>query len=547
MDEIGLKTGFNSYIARLTRWRWAVSVATCVLVIVLGFALADLKFTSDYRVYFGPTNPQLQAYNAFEQVYTSNDTIIIVVHTTRGDIFRSEVLGVLEELTERAWQIPYSVRVDSLTNFQHTHVDGDDLFVGSLVEGAASLDDKALATIREIALHEPILVNRLVSVDGRTAGIAVTLLFPGTDHAVHLPEAVKAAEALVNEANAKHPNMKIVFTGWPRLSQVLIDISVDELTRMAPIMFVLLVLMMGLLLRTWSGVASTMVVVLAASVIAMAYVVFADIALTPGTAIAPIVVLTIAVADCVHIVMSMYDNMQEGRTREAAVVESLRVNAQPVFLTSLTTTIGFLSLNFSDSPPFQQLGNITAVGVVAAWLLSMTLLPSLLLIFPIKVPARSQQNVKLMTRFGDFVVMHRSIILWVTLVLTLFFMALTPLNSINDDFVTWFDESIPARGDTDFIQENLTGTYQMEFSIKAGEAGSVTAPRYLTDLDRFSTWLRSQPETQHVYSLADVMKGLNKSMHSDDPREYVLPRQADMAAQYLLLYELSLQIGRAHV
>lgn len=543
MDENTSHTTFEIGVAHIIRWRRGIVSVTVLLAIVLGSGLGELKFTSDYRVYFGSANPQLQAYNSFERIYTSNDTLIIAVQPDKGDVFTSQVLGVVEELTERAWQIPHSVRVDGLSNFQHTRADGDDLVVGSLVDEAETLDEEALAKIRSIALAEPILVNRLVSVDGRTAGIVITLLFPGTDHTAHLPEAVEAARDLVDELSARHPDMKIVFTGWPRLSQVLIDISIEELTRRAPVMFGILVIMMGLLLRTWSGVVATMAVVLVASIIAMAYVVLAEIWLTPGTAIAPIVVLTIAVADCVHIVMTMYDQMQDGRSRQEAVAESLRVNAQPVFLTSLTTTIGFLSLNFSDSPPFQQLGNITAVGVAAAWVLSMTFLPALLIMLPVKVPHRSPRNVKVMSQFGDFVVLHRRVILLVTLTLTLLFIALTPLNEIDDDFVAWFDESIPARADTDFVQQNLTGTYQMEFSIEAGDAGSVTNPVYLADLERFSAWLREQPETQHVYSLADVMKGLNKSMNGDDPGAYQLPERADLAAQYLLLYEMSLPYG----
>jgi uncharacterized protein len=523
--------------------RWLVITVVLVFAVLLGAQLSKLQFTSDYRVYFGPSNPQLQAYNSFERIYTSNDTLFIAIQPNEGDVFASEVLSVVEALTEKAWQVPYSVRVDSLTNYQHTSGVGDDLMVGSLVEDASNLDEQSLSRIRDIALSEPILVNRLISPDGRTTGIVITLMFPGADHSVHLPEAVEATRALVEELSESNPNTKVAFTGWPRLSQVLIDISIDELTRLAPFMFGVLILMTGLMLRTWSGVVATMAVVLVASVTAMAFAVLSGIWLTPGTAISPIVVLTIAVADCVHIVMTMNDQMQEGQHKRQAIAESIRINAQPVFLTSLTTMIGFLSLNFSDSPPFQELGNITAVGVAASWVLSMTFLPALLAILPARVLQRSRQKVRIMTRLGDFVVSHRGVILLITAGITLLFVSLTPLNDIDDDFVSWFDESIPARADTDFVQENLTGTYQMEFSIEVGSARSVTDPIYLKDLERFSVWLRSQSETQHVYSLADVMKGLNKSLNGDVPAAYVLPEHADLAAQYLLLYEMSLPYG----
>jgi predicted RND superfamily exporter protein len=60
--------------------------------------------------------------------------------------------------------------------------------------------------------------------------------------------------------------------------------------------------------------------------------------------------------------------------------ESLRINFQPILLTSVTTAIGFMSLNFSDAPPFRDLGNIVALGVMLAFVLSVTLLPALMTI-----------------------------------------------------------------------------------------------------------------------------------------------------------------------
>ena len=39
------------------------------------------------------------------------------------------------------------------------------------------------------------------------------------------------------------------------------------------------------------------------------------------------------------------------------------------------------------------------------------------------------------------------------------------------------------------------------------------------------------------------MKRLNKNMHGDDPAFYRLPEDHELAAQYLLLYELSVPFG----
>ncbi|HEX20106.1 MAG TPA: RND family transporter, partial [Acidiferrobacteraceae bacterium] len=267
------------------------------------------------------------------------------------------------------------------------------------------------------------------------------------------------------------------------------------------------------------------------------------IKMNASTALAPIIILTIAIADSVHILLTVFQEMRAGRSKQDALVESLRINAEPVFLTSLTTTIGFLSLNFSDSPPFHALGNITAIGVVAAWVFSMTVLPALVAILPLRIKPRAEGRRLPMDRFGDFVVSRRRPLLWGMIALTLISISFIPRLELDDRFVEWFDKSIPFRADTDFATANLTGPYVLEFSIGSGEPGGISEPAYLKRLETFSTWLRAQPEVAHVNSFTDIMKRLNKSMHGDDPGWYRLPNRRNLAAQYLLLYEMSLPYG----
>ena len=89
--------------------------------------------------------------------------------------------------------------------------------------------------------------------------------------------------------------------------------------------------------------------------------------LTPPSISSMIIILTLAVADSIHILMTMRTSMKAGMEKRAALIEAVRVNFLAVAITSLTTAIGFLALNFSDSPPFRHLGTMSAVGIAAAW------------------------------------------------------------------------------------------------------------------------------------------------------------------------------------
>ena len=271
---------------------------------------------------------------------------------------------------------------------------------------------------------------------------------------------------------------------------------------------------------------------------------FFKIGLTPPSAQAPTIIMTLAIADSIHILVSMLREMRKGMSKYDAIVESIRVNMAPVFLTSISTVIGFLTLNFSDVPPFNHLGNMTAVGVIGAFVFSVSFLPALMAFLPVKprVSVEKEQNTY-MDRLANFVILRRKPLLWATTAMVVVFAALIPLNVLDDRFVEYFDESTSFRTDTDFVADNLTGLYQAEFSLGAASSGGISEPEYLHKVEEFAQWLRTKPEVIHVNTFTDVMKRLNKNMHGDDASYYRVPESRELAAQFLLLYEMSLPNG----
>ncbi|NOZ11571.1 MAG: MMPL family transporter [Gammaproteobacteria bacterium] len=532
-----------AYARWVIRWRWPV-LATCLLAaLAAGLGLRDFAFTADYKVYFGKDNAELIAFKKFENTYTSSENILFVLQPKDKNVFTRETLEIVKQLTEQAWQIPYAIRVDSVTNYQHTEATGDELTVANLVERPQALDAAGLARVRAVALEEPALAGRLIAYDGGTTGVSVTLQFPGTDHTRHLPESVAYAENLAAKLRAAHPDLTVALTGIAIFSAAEIQVSESDSYVLVPVMYGLMITLLLVFLRSVSGTVVTLLVVSLSVVIALGLMSWFGIKMNASTALAPIIILTLAMADSVHILLTTFQEVRAGRSKHDALVESLWINAEPVFLTTLTTGIGFLSLNFSDSPPFNELGNITAIGVVVAWIFSMSFLPALISLLPLRIRPQTSDRRLAMERFGDFVVGRRVPLFWGMMALSLIIVSFIPRLELDDRFIQWFDESIPFRVDTDFATANLTGPYVLEFSIESGETGGISEPEYLKQLESFTVWLRAQPEITHVNSLIHVMKRLNKSMHGDDPGWYRLPDRRELAAQYLLLYEMSLPYG----
>jgi len=122
-------------------------------------------------------------------------------------------------------------------------------------------------------------------------------------------------------------------------------------------------------------------------------------------------------------------------------------------------------------------------------------------------------------------------------------MAAIPRNELNDVLVHFFDESVEFRRDTDFLDSRLSGNTVLEYSLISSADSGVTDPAFLADVSAFAEWFRDQPSVRHVSVITDTFRQLNKSMHGDDPAAYRLPESRELAAQYLLLYELSLPQG----
>ena len=265
--------------------------------------------------------------------------------------------------------------------------------------------------------------------------------------------------------------------------------------------------------------------------------------LSPTNSGIPIIVMVIAIADSIHIITNMLQGLRQGLEKQAAIVESMRINAYPIFLTSLTTAIGFLTLNSSDSPPFHVLGNWVAFGVLSAFIYSMTFLPALLAVLPLRATRARPESSVFFERFGEFVTARHKPLFWTLMLATVVLITGVPRIELGDNLTEFFDDRYEFRRDSDFIIENLSGLDKLEYSLESGSDGGITNPVYLQKVEAFAEWYRDQPKVTHVQVFSDIMKRLNRNMHGEDPAYYRLPETPELAAQYLLLYELSLPFG----
>lgn len=541
----------DQYLAWLFRWRFVIVVGTIFLVASVASGIQFLSFTNDYRVYFSDENPNLTALNNLHDTYTKDDTILFIITPKDGDIFTKRIINDIRWLSDQAWRIAYTQRVDSITNFQYSRGENDELIVHDLIDELNDLGEDELERMRQIALSEPLLANRLISKSSKVAGILVTAQFPGVDELNEIPTAANDARILAHDLMERNANLEVRLTGGVMIGNAFPESSKKDIKTLLPLMFSIVLVVLLILLRSLSATLSALLVILFSIVCAMGAAGWLGIRLSPPSSSAPNIILTIAVADCVHILVSFLQNMTYGwlsrldwsGQRVRAANESLRINLNPVFLTSLTTGLGFLSLNFSDSPPYQDLGNIVALGVGFAFLLSVVFLPSLLMLIPFRIPLHKSLGNRAINIIAAFVISKKTPLLIFMSLIACAVISNLPKNELSDDPIKYFSEKNKFRSDTDYATKNLSGMNVMEYSIHAKNRGGIAEPSYLRVLNDFAKWYRSQPETLHVYSIADIIMRLNKNMHDDQVNWFTIPRTRALAAQYLLLYEMSLPEG----
>ena len=518
--------------------KWIVFISL-LFVIALGTGAKNLTATSDFNIYFSDTNPQLVAFKDLEKTYGKQDSLTFYIQPANKNLFTKENLSLIYKLTEKAWDLPYATRVNSLTNYQHTAVDGDDLNTDYLLNDLDSLNPEKIQYIKNIVLNEPSLINLLTDTKGQVTGITVRLTLP-KDISKANSKTVLAARELRQQFAQNYPGVKINLGGSSVAGVSLSDAVTADMSTLVVGSYLVIIITLIILLRSLRGMIATLLLITFSIIMTMGIYGWFNYTMAPVAGWVPSIIMTIAVADSVHVLISYFHSIRSGMNRDDALHESLRINLNPIFITSLTTIIGVLCLNFSDSPPFQDLGNMVALGVLFAFILSMTLLPALITWMSIDKSHISRSANIWMGSFANWVILQRYKILIVLSTFTLVIVSFISNNVLTEEWHNYFDSSFEIRNTVDGVNNKLSGVHYLRYIIKSGKENGIHEPEYLNTIEKFSNWLKQQDKVAHVTSLADISKRLNKNLHEDQQSWYRIPDSRELAAQLFLLYETGL-------
>ena len=518
---------------------------TCLAIMAVCIAgLKHISFDADPSIYFSDDHEHYNAFKKIESVYGHGDSLVFVIKATEGSLYTRENLAIIEDITKKSWTLPYATRVDSLANYNYSYSEDDDLIVEPLIEDAMHMSDAQIAFVEHVAMTDPDVKGRLASDKAPMALIRVRASLPKLNRQQEEKDMAAAAKAITAKYEALE-HIDILYSGNVISNNEVTDIASNDVMTVIPLMYLVIFVMLGFLLRSFSAVFSIFIVTNLSCMAALGLASWMGLVLNMMSITSVNIIITISIAHCVHILVFFLQQYHQGIDKATALRESLRINLTPITLTSLTTALGFISMNLSKMPPAHDLGNIVAIGVVVAFGLSIFFLPPLLLLLPIKRRPNSQGGLidRWMNYLGAAVVKKHKPLLIISIVFSAGMLYLAPQNIMNDKFTENVKMPNQFRSDNKQIDDYFGGLYTVEYIVNAKDEGGIAEPEYLAALEKFTIWLRAQPEVRNVQSYTDLIKRLNRNMHGDDTAYYQLPATREEAAQYQLLYEMSQPFG----
>lgn len=457
------------------------------------------------------------------------------------DIFALESLQAMEALTQRYSEVKSAIAVNSLLNQRFNDSDqkiyGRDYLIPEL-DGLTASDT---AKVREIALNDEDIVKNSLSKTGDMALAQIRYKNAEDDQATRL-EIARSVIALRDSLRSEFPSVDIFVLGGLMFELDGINARTKDNQVLIPLVLAIGILLLWFCLRSLPFSISLMAMAALSFTATMGTYGWLNIAFNQISTLGPLVVIVIAIADGIHVLSIYAQGLHKDMNKIDAMRESLRVNIQPITLATVTTAMGFLSLNYSSSPGIYGFGNIIAIGVVWAYIVTLAILPALVLLLPTnKVPKPLgiagfiRAVIKLVTTRGN-------VLFWASAVIIVVTLGLLPLNKLDFDRFTFVDEDSDAHHVLTALSEKIGNDQALAYSIDSGEYYGITQPEFLQQVETLSIWLEAQPESSFVTSYTDYLRSRNKSDNDDDEAYDILPEDQLQIIDYLVGYQLVQEI-----
>jgi len=491
----------------LERRRYLVAVVV-FLTFAAAFPVTQVHFDNALELWFSDDDPELAIYDQFSRQFEADQ--IVVIGIFHDDIFDKTSLSVIDRISKAAAELEHTYRVNSITR---------SVLAARLEHGF--LDPE----FRERIMASPVLNGTLVSSDGTGAAIVVYLARAGESAA--MKSRFVAALNEIAERETDNTTVSFVLSGAPVMGKAGQAKNQRDMRVLVPAMVLIILVLTFALLRSVLLSLLPLAVVIIAVVWSFAFMGIADWQMTMVSAMLMPLILAVGVADTIHVVVCFLQHLTAGQIRRDAVRNSLLRMLRPCFFTTITTMIGLLALLVSNIAPVRQFGVVAAIGVFAAFVVSFTLVPTLLLVIPISDRDGDRRTKGALTSFlksvnGWSAQRPKTIVATSLLLIVACGWSATRI-TVGVDPLTWFPSDDPYRAATEKVDKAFGGSLSMEFLVSAPR-GDLDSPAVLRRLDEFESWLLESTDITRTISIVEIVKEATRIARDEGAAGYSLPR-----------------------
>jgi len=530
----------QSFIDFLLKRRHFLAIACVILGAALTWGMTKSGLDGTFGSILSEDDPYKAEVDEAREDFPPSTSVLFAFQTDT-DVFNLEALGAINALTQRYTEVQSAISVGSLMNRRLNAEDADRLDRDYLLPEFEDLASADLAQIKQVATNDSDLTKSMLAPEGDMALATIKYKAPKDDQQTRLSIA-RSVVALRDSLREQYPDVGIYILGSVLFELDSYNAQIKDSKYLSPLVMLTCIGLLWFCLRSLSF--SLCLFAVAFSTIGMTVGTWGwtGIAFNQISSLAPLVVLVIAIADGIHIVSVYSQGLTAGKTKMDAMRESLAINIQPVTLATITTAMGFLSLNYCSSPGIYGFGNIVAIGVCWAYLVTLALLPTLILWLPASKAAKPLGVHGFISIVSDLVAKRPGLLLSIGTVLIAVTLAMLPLNKVDFDRYSFIDQESDFHHVITALREKIGNDQSLAYSIDSGTYYGITEPEFLKQVDVFSKWLEEQPEASFVTSYTDYLRSRNVSEHDDDDKWDRLPLDKLQVIDYLVGYQLVQEI-----
>lgn len=497
------------------------------------YGLVNFKANFTPRIWFGPETKYIKKVDDFERTFGSDQFIALGMKHESG-VLTEKALATTRELADKLWQLPDIIRVESLATYNYVQTQEDDIVINPLAD-----EDVSVEEIRRRVDDSPELNDFFISPDRKLTifQLQVKPFFGESHNYSELME--KLAETI---KPYKDQGYSFQMLGSAAVTYSFREIAKEDNRKILPILFVVVLLMLGFYFKSVNGVLIPLTVSLATIGSALGIMGHFDYTFNSILGAIPGIVLAICLADTVHLLTTYGLRLGLGESSKQALRYSMEKNFLATVLTSLTTAISFFTIANTELVPISNLGVLSGIGCFLAWIFTYLYLPAMILIFPKKFnrPLHEQKGKFSLdiTSWPAFIAKNRITIIVIFCVLSVAALFTSLYNEVNSDPVNYFAEETRIRQDFKELKKHIQGTRSVDFVVDSGETDGVKAPEFLNKADSFIKELLKDDEIVQINSLMDAIKRVNEQIEGEGKR--LIPQSREKVAAVLLLYQMGL-------